>query len=75
MAVLPDELWRRILEIGAIENSPNLLNFKDLCSLSITCRTLKRLSGEDFIWSSFLSSDFSQSRIQSSSAKFQYKLW
>lgn len=73
MAVLPDELWRRILEIGAIENSPNLLNYKDLCSLSITCRTLKRLSGEDFIWSSFLSSDFSQSRIQSSSAKPQYK--
>ncbi|KAK1389708.1 F-box protein SKIP24 [Heracleum sosnowskyi] len=73
MAVLPDELWRRILEIGAIDNSPNILNYKDLCSLSITCRTLKRLSGEDFVWFSFLSSDFSQSRIQSSSAKAQYK--
>ncbi|THG00247.1 hypothetical protein TEA_000701 [Camellia sinensis var. sinensis] len=33
MSVLPEELWRRILEIGVVE-TPNLLNFKDLCCLS-----------------------------------------
>lgn len=84
MAVLPVELWRRILEIGVIERFPKLLNYKDLCSLSICCTTLNRLSNEDFLWSSFLSSDFSLSRLQSSyssssstnlSPKSLYKLW
>lgn len=56
MCTLPEELWRRILEIGVIESS--CLNFKDLCCLSITCRRLNRLSSEDSLWSSLFSSDF-----------------
>ncbi|KAK6159052.1 hypothetical protein DH2020_006366 [Rehmannia glutinosa] len=39
MSVLPDELWRRIIEIG-IETKT--LDYKNLCCLSITCRTLRR---------------------------------
>ncbi|XP_017255462.1 F-box protein SKIP24 [Daucus carota subsp. sativus] len=74
MAVLPDELWRRILEIGALENTPNLLNYRDFCSLSISCRTLNRLSSEDSYWSSFLASDFPQYPVPHSSAKSLYKL-
>ncbi|KAL6177042.1 hypothetical protein ACLB2K_053674 [Fragaria x ananassa] len=49
--LLPDELWRRVLEIGG-------LSYKDLCCLSITCRRLHRLSDEDHLWSHRLSSDF-----------------
>ncbi|KAI7991786.1 F-box protein SKIP24 [Camellia lanceoleosa] len=64
MSVLPEELWRRILEIGVVE-TPNLLNFKDLCCLSITCKRLYRLSNDPSLWSSLLSSDFPQ---------FQYPL-
>ncbi|THG00245.1 hypothetical protein TEA_000699 [Camellia sinensis var. sinensis] len=49
MSVLPEELWRRILEIGVVE-TPNLLNFKDLCCLSITCKRLYRLSNDPSLW-------------------------
>ncbi|KAA8519027.1 hypothetical protein F0562_016199 [Nyssa sinensis] len=66
MSVLPDELWRRILEIG-IQTS-NLLNYKDLCCLSITCRRLCRLSNEDPLWSALVSSDFPQSKDSSFSS-------
>ncbi|KAL6988175.1 hypothetical protein U1Q18_013923 [Sarracenia purpurea var. burkii] len=58
MSDLQDELWRRIIEIGI--ETPNLLNYKDLCCLSITCRRLRRLSNEESHWFSLLSSDFPQ---------------
>ncbi|CAH9099334.1 unnamed protein product [Cuscuta europaea] len=75
---LPDELWRRILETGI-----ELLNFtyKDLCCLSITCRRLNRISGEDSFWNSLLSSDFHRPQPHDSSssstpvkAKLLYKI-
>ncbi|KAL7157620.1 hypothetical protein ABFS83_02G089400 [Erythranthe nasuta] len=53
--VLPDELWRRIMEIG-IESKT--LDHKSLCCLSITCRRLHRLAGDDTLWSPLLLSDF-----------------
>ncbi|KAK6136991.1 hypothetical protein DH2020_029266 [Rehmannia glutinosa] len=58
MSVLPDELWRRIIEIG-IETKT--LDYKNLCCLSITCRTLRRLSADDSLWSPLLLSDFPSS--------------
>uniref|UniRef100_A0A5B7BTD2 Putative F-box family protein isoform 1 n=1 Tax=Davidia involucrata TaxID=16924 RepID=A0A5B7BTD2_DAVIN len=80
MSILPDELWRRILEIG-IETS-NLLNYKDLCCLSIASRRLYRLSNEDALWSAILSSDFppqkdsshSSASSTNSSSKTLYKI-
>ncbi|KAM7500470.1 hypothetical protein LguiA_024884 [Lonicera macranthoides] len=60
MSYLPDELWRRILEIGITGTCSNLV-YKDLCSLSITCRRFKRLSADNSLWSSLLSSDFPSS--------------
>nr|GME05865.1 F-box protein SKIP24 [Ipomoea batatas] len=54
---LPDELWRRILETGIHLSN---LSYRDLCCISITCRRLNRISGEDFLWYSLLSSDFPQ---------------
>ncbi|KAL7119938.1 hypothetical protein ACP275_02G092300 [Erythranthe tilingii] len=53
--VLPDELWRRIMEIG-IESKT--LDHKSLCCLSITCRRLHHLAGDDTLWSPLLLSDF-----------------
>ncbi|KAF8395549.1 hypothetical protein HHK36_019497 [Tetracentron sinense] len=55
MSVLPDEIWRRILEIGVESSS---LSYKDLCCVSISCRPLYRLSNEDSLWSTLLTFDF-----------------
>ncbi|GAB4834946.1 hypothetical protein Ancab_033213 [Ancistrocladus abbreviatus] len=63
MAELPDELWRRILEMG-IESSN--LSFRDLCCISISSRRLRRLSDDDSLWSTLLSSDFRQHNHNSS---------
>lgn len=41
---LPDEIWRKILEMG-VKNSK--LGFKDLCCVSISSRLLNKLSSED----------------------------
>ncbi|XP_059296439.1 F-box protein SKIP24-like isoform X1 [Lycium ferocissimum] len=74
-SALPDELWRRILEIG-IESSN--FTYKDLCCLSITCTRLNRLSSDDSLWSSLFSTDFPQYHINqhpsSSSSKSLYKI-
>ncbi|KAK4345638.1 hypothetical protein RND71_035814 [Anisodus tanguticus] len=59
-STLPDELWRRILEIG-IESSK--FSYKDLCCLSITCKLLNRLSSDDSLWSSLFFADFPQYSI------------
>ncbi|KAK9156487.1 hypothetical protein Scep_003061 [Stephania cephalantha] len=53
---LPDEIWRRIFEIG-IEKSR--LSYKDVCCVSITSRRLNRLSNEDTLWTHLLNLDFS----------------
>ncbi|XP_009777612.1 F-box protein SKIP24 [Nicotiana tabacum] len=60
-SALPDELWRRILEIGIEFYN---FNYKDLCCLSITCRRLNRLSDDDSLWSSLFSADFPQYPIK-----------
>ncbi|KAJ4833742.1 hypothetical protein Tsubulata_003873 [Turnera subulata] len=78
MSVLPDELWRLILEAG-IETFK--LSYKDLCCISISCRRLHRLSDEDSLWSRLLSSDFptqpqnpAHPSTSSSSAKSAYRI-
>lgn len=58
MSVLPDELWRSIMEIGIETKS---LNYKNLCCLSIVCRRFRRLAAEDSLWSHILLSDFPSS--------------
>ncbi|CAI9765723.1 unnamed protein product [Fraxinus pennsylvanica] len=55
MSELPEDLWRRIMEIG-VEKS--VMDFEDLCRLSLTCKCLYKLSGEDSLWSSLLYRDF-----------------
>lgn len=74
MSLLPDELWRRILEIGVQSGG---FSYKDLCCLSISCRRFHRLSDEDLLWSHLLSADFpssSSSSAPSSNPKSLYKL-
>ncbi|XP_030509365.2 F-box protein SKIP24 isoform X1 [Cannabis sativa] len=73
-AALPDELWRRILELG-ITIKTQSLSFKDLCRLSITSTRFRRLSSDDDLWSHVLSSDFSLDRYRSPllSSKSLYK--
>ncbi|KAK4481825.1 hypothetical protein RD792_012736 [Penstemon davidsonii] len=55
LSVLPDEMWRRILEIG-IESKT--LDYRSLCCLSISCRRLRSLAAEDSLWSNLLLTDF-----------------
>ncbi|GMI63546.1 hypothetical protein like AT1G08710 [Hibiscus trionum] len=73
---LPDELWRKILEIGIKASS---FTYKDLCCLSISCRRLHRLSDEHSLWSHLISVDFpnqtSSVPSSSSSAKSLYRIW
>jgi hypothetical protein len=73
ISFLPEELWRRILEIG-IKSSG--FTYKDLCSISISCRRFHRLSNEQSFWSHLLSSDFPSSSSSSktnSSTKTLYR--
>ncbi|KAM1523775.1 hypothetical protein ACFX10_008444 [Malus domestica] len=75
MSTLPDELWRRILEIGVQRGS---FSYKDLCRISISSARLRRLSDEDSLWSHLLSSDLpTSSSITSpnpSTSKSLYKI-
>ncbi|VAH81032.1 unnamed protein product [Triticum turgidum subsp. durum] len=60
---LPDELWARVLELGAASAA---LGFRDLCCLAIASRRLRRLSLHPALWSGLLSRDFpSQSQPSS----------
>ncbi|XVE90259.1 hypothetical protein DITRI_Ditri20bG0064600 [Diplodiscus trichospermus] len=71
---LPDELWRKILEIGTKASN---FTYKDLCCVSISCRRLHRLSDEGSLWSYLLSVDFPNqisSPPSSSSPKSLYKI-
>ncbi|XP_020253588.1 F-box protein SKIP24 isoform X3 [Asparagus officinalis] len=47
MSILPDELWTRIMELGT---SSSQLSYRDLCSISISCRRLRRLSDDPILW-------------------------
>ncbi|TVU36598.1 hypothetical protein EJB05_18536, partial [Eragrostis curvula] len=63
---LPDELWARVLELGAASST---LGFRDLCCLAIASRRLGRLSLHPPLWSTLLARDFpSQSQPSSSSS-------
>ncbi|CAI9096920.1 OLC1v1033183C1 [Oldenlandia corymbosa var. corymbosa] len=63
ISIMPEELWIRILEIGICGGGGGgtgggCLNFRDLCSLSITCKRLNSLSNLNFLWSALLSADY-----------------
>ncbi|CAM0883111.1 unnamed protein product [Alopecurus aequalis] len=63
---LPDELWARILELGAASAA---LGFRDICCLAIASRRLRRLSLHPSLWLGLLSRDFpSQFQSQPSSS-------
>ncbi|KAL0922062.1 hypothetical protein M5K25_006023 [Dendrobium thyrsiflorum] len=64
MSFLPDEIWSKILEMGA---AANRLSYRDLCSLAITSRRHNRLSSDPSIWSILLALDFPQPNSSSSS--------
>ncbi|KAK3165772.1 hypothetical protein QOZ80_1AG0037490 [Eleusine coracana subsp. coracana] len=70
---LPDELWARILELGATSS----LGFRDLCCLAIASRRLGRLSLHPPLWSALLARDFpsssSSQQQQQLPPKSQYK--
>ncbi|XWS64933.1 hypothetical protein CRYUN_Cryun05aG0046900 [Craigia yunnanensis] len=71
---LPDELWRKILEIGIKASN---FTYKDLCCVSIGCRRFHRLSNENSLWSYLLSVNFPNqipSPPSSSSPKSLYKI-
>ncbi|KAL2464264.1 F-box protein SKIP24 [Forsythia ovata] len=55
MSELPDDVWRRIMVIG-VENL--VLNFEDLCRLSLTYKRLYKLSNEDSLWFLMLHQEF-----------------
>ncbi|KAB1223116.1 F-box protein SKIP24 [Morella rubra] len=55
MSILPDELWRRVLELGIKTGG---WTYKDLCCISISCRRLRKLSNEESPWRHLLLSDF-----------------
>ncbi|GJN17372.1 hypothetical protein PR202_gb04432 [Eleusine coracana subsp. coracana] len=72
---LPDELWARILELGATSSA---LGFRDLCCLAIASRRLGRLSLHPPLWSALLARDFpssssSQQQQEEIHPKSQYK--
>ncbi|XP_057787203.1 F-box protein SKIP24 [Salvia miltiorrhiza] len=71
MSVLPDELWRSIMEIGI---QTKTLDYKNLCCLSITCRRLRRLAAEDSLWSHLLLSDFPSTKNNSNSGDGDRKI-
>ncbi|XP_015693204.1 F-box protein SKIP24 isoform X2 [Oryza brachyantha] len=62
---LPDELWARVLELGAASSA---LGFRDLCALAIACRRLRRLSLHRSLWSALLSRDFPSQSPQPSTS-------
>ncbi|KAF8716814.1 hypothetical protein HU200_025909 [Digitaria exilis] len=66
---LPDELWARVLELGAASST---LGFRELCCLAIASRRLGRLSLHPDLWSALISRDFpSQSQPSTSSTSQQ----
>uniref|UniRef100_A0A0E0C9F9 F-box domain-containing protein n=1 Tax=Oryza meridionalis TaxID=40149 RepID=A0A0E0C9F9_9ORYZ len=64
---LPDELWARVLELGAGAAS-SALGFRDLCAVAIASRRLRRLSLHPSLWSALLSRDFPTQSSQPSTA-------
>lgn len=58
MTTLPTEVWAEILQAG-ISNS--VLDYRDLCSLSIVCPSLNRLASLTSLWKPIFLRDFPQS--------------
>ncbi|XP_023645575.1 F-box protein SKIP24 isoform X2 [Capsella rubella] len=67
---IPDELWRRILEVGVKSSS---FSYKDLCCISISSRRLRRLSSDDSLWDLLLFHDFPTPTISASSSQLPTK--
>lgn len=65
---LPDELWARVLELGAASAA---LGFRDLCCLAIASRRLRRLSLHPALWLGLISRDFPSQSLPSSSSSSQ----
>ncbi|KAG6537115.1 hypothetical protein ZIOFF_002197 [Zingiber officinale] len=70
MAMLPDEIWAHILEIGTDSAS---LTYRDLCALAMASRRLSRLSAEPALWSTLLAIDFPDGEKVSPSPKALYQ--
>jgi hypothetical protein len=62
---IPDELWRKILEIGVKSST---FSYKDLCCISISSRRLFRLSCDDSLWDLLLVHDFPNHIVSASSS-------
>ncbi|XP_039132754.1 F-box protein SKIP24 isoform X1 [Dioscorea cayenensis subsp. rotundata] len=73
MSILPDELWSRILELGA---KTSRLDYRDLCSIAIVSRRFSYLSSDPALWSILLALDFPQSSSSPSTLppKSTYKI-
>ncbi|KAG7653581.1 F-box-like domain superfamily [Arabidopsis suecica] len=71
---IPDELWRKIIEIGVKSST---FSYKDLCCISISSRRLCRLSCDDSLWDLLLFLDFPTHIVSASSSqapsKFIYR--
>ncbi|XP_010475681.1 PREDICTED: F-box protein SKIP24-like isoform X2 [Camelina sativa] len=65
---IPDELWRKILEIGVKSSA---FSYKDLCCISISSHRLRRLSSDDCFWDLLLFHDFPTHIISASSSQSQ----
>ncbi|OAY76402.1 F-box protein SKIP24 isoform X2 [Ananas comosus] len=70
MSTLPDEVWLRILELGA---ASSILGYRDLCRVAIASRRLNRLSQEPSLWGALLALDFPFSGSETPS-KSLYKI-
>lgn len=56
-ADLPGEIWAEILRVGVRDG---VLNFRDICSISIAGRTLNRLGTVSSLWKLLFEKDFPQ---------------
>ncbi|MCO5555141.1 hypothetical protein L7F22_008683 [Adiantum nelumboides] len=73
MACLPDEVWTEALQAGV---RAGVLDYRDLCSLSIASRTLNRLSSLPCLWKPLFQRDFPPKHIAAkpqSDYKAEYK--
>ncbi|KAL5547293.1 hypothetical protein UlMin_006980 [Ulmus minor] len=74
MSTLPDELWKKILEIGVETRG---FTHMELCSLSVTSCDLYRLSEDDHLWCHLLSTDFpdKSTHLPAESSKAANRSW
>ncbi|KAI5055272.1 hypothetical protein GOP47_0030417 [Adiantum capillus-veneris] len=65
MACLPDEVWTEALQAGV---EAGVLDYRDLCSLSITSRALNRFSSLACLWKPLFQRDFAPKHIPADAA-------